>query len=519
MLIPRLTQAFFCKSSNASEQMPRSRVSVCLLGIAMCLSCFTSTPTLGQSATGEVRGVVHDPSGALIPGANVTATQVETGVTTALTSSDSGAVDFVALAVGGYTLTVEAPGFQTYRQTGIVLTVGQHLTLDLKLKVGSAVSSVEVSAAAASVDTTSPTEQSIVDEAVVTNLPLNGRNPATLQYSVAGVTDSTLNISPSTGNQVKEPESASPQQTAPSVHGARPGGTYFSLDGANNTDPLSVIGGPFPNPDATSEFSVVTGTYGAQYVSAPGGAINIVSRSGTNNIHGTVFEFIRNGYFNARNALSTQPDILKRNQFGFAVGGPVIKNKLFFFGTYQATPVHNSNTLTAFLPTAEQRAGNFGTFTVPVSPSAAKMFKYLPLGDPNNNGYLSFQQPELNNDQQGLAKLDYDFGNHRIFARAFYDRYTDQGSGPTASAGVLAEHQPLNQPWESYVIGDTWTKKDWILQSLASYTRALATDTESTNPFTYSNLGIDNLSGETSNPGFAFLLISSGFTFNPGTYE
>jgi hypothetical protein len=144
-----------------------------------------------------------------------------------------------------------------------------------------------------------------------------------------------------------------------------PAGLSFSLDGANNTDPLSVIGGPFPNPDATAEFSVVTGTYGAQYVSAPGGAINIVSRSGTNNIHGTVFEFIRNGYFNARNAFSTQPDILKRNQFGFAVGGPILKNRLFFFGTYQATPVHNSNTLTAFPPTAEERTGNFGTLGYP----------------------------------------------------------------------------------------------------------------------------------------------------------
>lgn len=494
-----------------------SKAAICLFGSLICFSCFTSPKAVGQSATAEVRGVVHDQTDAIVPGAKVTATQVKTGVTTTVTTTDAGIFDFVTLAVGEYTVAVESSGFETYRQTGVVLTVGQHLTINVGLKVGSAVSSIEIAAATASVDSTTPTEQSVVDEKVVTNLPLNGRNPATLQFTVAGVTDTTLNLS-STGNQVKEPESASPNQTAPSVHGARPGGTYFSLDGANNTDPLSVIGGPFPNPDATSEFSVVTGTYGAQYVSAPGGAINIVSRSGTNNFHGSAFEFIRNGYFNARNALSTQPDVLKRNQFGFAAGGPIVKDRLFIFGTYQATPVHDSSTQTGFLPTAAQRAGNFGTFTVPVSPSAKKMFQYLPFGDPAT-GYLSYQQPERNNEQQGLIKLDYNFGNHRTFARGFYDRYTDQGSGATAAAGVLAAHQPLNQPWESYAVGDTWNKGAWILQSLASYTRALATDTESTNPFTYSNLGINNLNGETSNPAFAYVLVSSGFGVNPGTYE
>ena len=188
--------------------------------------------------------------------------------------------------LGPYTLTVQAEGFQTYKKTGLVLTVGQELAIDATLNVGGVDQVVSVQADALSIDTTSPTQQSNVEEKVIRDLPLNGRNPSALTYTVAGVTDTTQNDAGSTTAPAKALDATNPQESAPSVHGSRPGGTYFSLDGANNTDPYTVIGGPFPNPDAVGEFSVVTGTYGSQYVSAPGGAVNIVTKSGTNDVHG-----------------------------------------------------------------------------------------------------------------------------------------------------------------------------------------------------------------------------------------
>ncbi len=476
-----------------------------LFAVVTLLLCFSAHSNVlqAQSASAQLSGVVHDEPGAVIPNAQVVVTQIATGVSTKTASNGEGLFVFPALPVGSYTLDVAMAGFESYRQTNVVLTVGQQLQVNIPLKIGGSTETVTVEAAAVAVDVTSPTQQSTVEEKVVRDLPLNGRNPASLTYTVAGVTDTSLNIVPSSSaaltSTVKAVDSSNPQESAPSVHGARPGGTYFSLDGAGNTDPLSVIGGPFPNPDATGEFSVVTGTYGAKYVSAPGGAINIVSRSGTNQFHGTAFEFLRNGAVNARNALSTSPDVLKRNQFGFAAGGPIIHDRLFIFGSYQATPTKNNVTQTAFVPTAAQRAGNFGTFQLSpamISPSSQKLLASIPLGDPTT-GFISYQSPQNSNDQQGLIKVDYNFGNHHLFARSFYDRYVLQNSGGTPSAQYLAVHEGFVQPWLSNAIGDTWTKGAFVFDSRASYVRALATSTVPSGVMSYSSLGLTGLSGTT----------------------
>jgi hypothetical protein len=475
---------------------------------------------------------VHDQTGALVPGAQVDAIHRATGVVTSAITNDQGIFALPPLAVGSYTVEVKASGFSDYRQTSLVLTVGQSINLSIALKVGTSDQVVTVTADAVAVDSTSPTEQSTVEEKVIEELPLNGRNPAALTYTVAGVTDSTLNLSSAnTGNQVKASDAAPPSESAPSVHGSRPGGTYFSLDGASNTDPFTVIGGPFPNPDATGEFSVVTGTYGAQYVSAPGGAINIVTKSGTNDIHGTVFEFIRNGYFNARNARNPDPDILKRNQYGFAVGAPIIKNKLFIFGTYQGTPIRNATTSSGILPTAAQRTGDFGTYSIAelgqifgaqrfsLSPAIQKSLQYIPVGPAATGGQLYYDVPANSTDNQGEVKVDLDLTNHRIFARAFYDRYVSEASGPTADALILGEHSGIIQPWESGVLGDTWTLGKWIFDSRASFTRVLSTSVPAPQLLSYSNLGVSNLSGSAADPGFGLFYVVGGFVASNGSPE
>ena len=261
-----------------------------------------------QVSTASLNGTVQDNTGALIPGAKIAVTQTQTNFTTDTVSGPDGAFRVSSIPVGPYVIRVTKDGFADYEQSGIVLEVGQIATLQISLTVGLATQNVVVTAQAPAVDSTTPTIQNVVDEQTVVDLPLNGRNPATLTYTTPGVTNAALNGTGTNANSTVMGGGAGlSDESAPTTNGVRPGGTYFSLDGADNVDPYSVIGGPFPNPDATQEFSVVTGSYGARYVSAPGGAVNIVTRSGTNQFHGSVFEFIRNGYFNAENYFATTP--------------------------------------------------------------------------------------------------------------------------------------------------------------------------------------------------------------------
>src|ERR1019366_2451735 len=255
---------------------------------------------VAQLSTATITGLVQDTSNAVVPGATVTVTQTATNFTTRAVSGDNGVFSIPSLPVGPYTLSVAAKSFAPYEQTGIVLTVGQVANIQVTLKVGSIGEKITVTANTNAVESTESTIQNTVEERVVTDLPLNGRNPASLLNTVAGVTDATLNIDPTTTtanlSAIKAPDASLPSASAPTTHGVRAGGTYFSLDGADNVDPYVVIGGPFPNPDPTQEFRVVTGSYGARYVSAPGGAVNIITKSGTNQVHGSLFEFIRNGF-------------------------------------------------------------------------------------------------------------------------------------------------------------------------------------------------------------------------------
>ncbi len=266
---------------------------------------------------------------------------------------------------------------------------------------------------------------------------MNGRNPAALVFTAPGVTDALLNPKGTNANVPVAPGGNLLNESAPTANGVRPGGTYFSLDGATNIDPLAIVGGPFPNPDATQEFSVVTGSYGARYVSAPGGAVNIVTRPGTNAIHGSAFEFIRNGAANAQNYFSTTPDTLKRNQYGFAAGGPVLKNRLFIFGSYQQTAIRAQNLINANVglvtPSENQQTGQFKQIStgnivqVPLSKVATNLFKYIPPPNFAVGGLLQYYNsasPLRTNDPQGVVKVDYTIGNHRIFARYFTDRLT-----------------------------------------------------------------------------------------------
>ena len=328
----------------------------------MFMLCLTAAPCLAQVSTATITGVVQaNTARALVPGAQVVVTQTQTNGTAQAVPDASGVFSVPALPVGPYSMSVTAAGFATYARTNIVLTVGQVANFEVQLSVGATSDTVTVKTGAPLINQTDPTLENTVDEQTVTSLPLNGRNPATLVFNAGGVANTGENTGTgqlASTNQITPPGVTIPGSIAPAVNGIRAGGTYFSLDGATNVDPLGVIGGPFPDPDATQEFQVVTGTYGSRYVSAPGGAVNIVTRAGSNQFRGTVFEFIRNGYFNAENAILAQPDVLKRNQYGGTLGGPILKKKFFFFGSYQGTRIASKTVNEYPVPTSAEKNGD-----------------------------------------------------------------------------------------------------------------------------------------------------------------
>ncbi len=222
-----------------------------------------------------------------------------------------------------------------------------------------------------------------------------------------------------------------------------------------------------------------------------------VSRTGTHQIHGTAFEFLRNAFVNATNKFSPIPDTLKRNQFGFALGAPILRDKPFAFATYQATPTHGTTDGVGYYPTALEREGNFGTFQIPsylISPAAQKILQYLPVGAPGT-GIVNSQTPQITNDQQGLIKFDYNFANHRIFARGFYDPYNVAATSPDGPYLLAGEQSGLVIPWLSEAVGDNWSLGGFSLQTTASFTRALASSTVAKQDLSYSNLGLTGLSG------------------------
>jgi hypothetical protein len=304
-----------------------------------------STQSLAQGY-GTIAGSVTDPSGAVVASATVTATQNDTGRKTVAQSGQSGNFVFPSLLPSNYMLTVESKGFQTYVQTGLVLQADQSLSVRVKLALGAANQTVQVTTEVPQVDTTSGTLSQVIDEARVVDLPLNGRNAASLVTLVAGVVDAT-----SEGNGADQGVGKTfPVAVVTSVNGTLPNQSNYLLDGGNNVDEMTNVNDPFPFPDALQEFSVQTSNYNAEFGQSAGGVVNIVTKSGGNKFHGAAFEFLRNGIFDANSYFSTTRDTLHQHQFGGTIGGPVIiphistgASTQFFFG-YQHRQIHSAST-------------------------------------------------------------------------------------------------------------------------------------------------------------------------------
>src|SRR5215471_3394113 len=318
-----------------------------------CLALLSAAALFAQSApTTSFSGTVADPSGSMVPDAALELTNTGTHWTRKTESDVQGRFLFTLVPPGVYELRVSAEGFATIRQDGIRLDVDVPATLRLNLAVAGATTTVTIREDAPMVDSQSGTVRQVVGEEYIQDLPLEGRNAAALVYMAPGT---VLGKGTDTATYATNGDNL-----AISANGTMGNQVSYKLDGASHQDNINNLNAGFPNPDALSQFSVETNNFDAKYGGSGGAVVNIVTKAGTNAIHGTVFEFLRNGALNARNFFGTQKDALKRSQFGGTLGGPIKKDKLFYFGSWQRTILSNiTYTNTAFVPTEAERTGDF----------------------------------------------------------------------------------------------------------------------------------------------------------------
>jgi hypothetical protein len=466
------------------------------------LLSFAAPPVRAQSNYAGLSGTVFDPQRRAVPGAAMQLTSVGTRATRQVNTNDEGVFQITGLLPGEYTLTVQAQGFAQLTRS-VSLEVGQQMTLDVDLKLSSLSTAVDVKAEAAVLRTADASVGEIVEPASVRNLPLNGRMLIDLVLTVPGA---HLSHGAQAGDM--SPLYWRPgQRSAVSIGGNRPNANYFLLDGATATDPTFNTLSLSPSPDAVQEFKVQTGSYSAEMGGAGGGQVNIVTRTGTNQFHGTVYEFLRNDALDARsfNEMDSSSHLV-RNNFGGSLGGPIFRNKSFFFANYEGLRLSQSMAMIQTVPTAEEVSGDFSMSgatiynpfssrpnpnfnpTRPVSPAnpqvirdpfpgnviperlidpAARLFlsKYLPrpnlemgmmgcgmtmMGAPtvfgagaDCNNYLDVRNLHHRTDQ-GTFRFDQTFGGgDTLFAR--YSFSSEKGFTPQNLPGFGALHDNLAQ--------------------------------------------------------------------------
>jgi hypothetical protein len=323
---------------------------------------------------GSIRGTVTDPTGAVVSGATVTATQAGTGLAMKTSTSGEGIYVFPTLAPSIYNISASHTGFATYTQQGVEVRADAAVTENITLKPGKTSETITVIAETAQVDVTTGTLSEVIGGASVNELPLNGRNTAFLTAEVAGVSVAPY-AQADQGNT-----KTFPSAFTITANGTRVGQTNYMLDGGNNVDEYTNVNAPFPMPDAIQEFSIETNNYNAQYGQNAGGVVNIITKGGSSKYHGDLFEFVRNRYFDAGEHFTYSSttntklvDPLKRNQFGGTVGGPLNiphlmkADKTFFFFGYQRTISHEASGFSStVLPTLAE-AGETASSTTPGS--------------------------------------------------------------------------------------------------------------------------------------------------------
>jgi hypothetical protein len=375
--------------------------------IFLLLVTLANAPLSGQEVTASVRGIVLDPSGAGVPSAKVTATQVETGLRRTTVTDRSGAYVLISLPIGHYRLQVSAEGFRDFIQEGISLSVNEAASVPVHLAIGSPTEVVQVQANAPLIQTSNTALGMTVGEREILDLPLNGRNFSQLGLLQPGVVPITPGLAQA-GGSLRDGQPYS-------VNGLRPESNNFLIDGASN---FNAVDGGFvlkPPIDAIAEFKVLTSTANAEFGGVAGSTTNIVTRSGSNHVHGDLWEFLRNEKLDAANFFENADGFKKseyrQNQFGGALGGPIRKDKTFFFGYYEGFRNRQGETLNGVrVPSMLERQGNFSeggpliNFFVPGGP-APLPGSQVPFIDPTAQNVLELYPQPNATDANGVLDL------------------------------------------------------------------------------------------------------------------
>jgi hypothetical protein len=496
-------------------------------------------------STSQVSGVVQDATGAAVPGAQVRLIQTDTAAVRSSVTGQDGAYLFPSLAIGPYRLEVAKEGFSAYAQTGIVLNVNTNPTINVTLKIGGVTEQVMVQAEAVAVETHSTGVGQVIDHQSVVELPLNSREPTQL-ILLAGVA-TTQGVVANDLNSNKN----FPTVTI-SVAGSNANQISFTLDGGTANNPFNGLNQPLPFPDALQEFKIETSALGAQNGQHAGAAVTVATRSGSNEIHGNVFEYVRNYLFNGRSATALVRDSLKQNQFGGTVGGPIVKNRLFYFAGVQGT-IKKSNPAnsTGFTMTPAMMQGDFRVVAstacqtkpitlaapfvgnqIPLSqmdPISLKLAKYLPAqGLQNDCGLFTYATGANQNQYQIPVKVDYTVSaKQSLYARYMLSNNDTpvqwDPSNPFFTGSTTAQTNTIH----SAVIGDTYVISPSVVSSThigadrginPRFLPAFKTPGDfgiPVTPFvpallTISITGGPSLGGGASNPGYFNTLVYSG---------
>jgi hypothetical protein len=508
----------------------------------------------GQGTSGSLTGQITDSSGAVVVAATVTLTNVGTNYQQVVRSDPSGVYLVQPVEPGNYSLSITASGFASYEQSGIVIHPNEYARQNVQLKVGATEQTVSVVSGAELINTTTPQLSMTVNQEAVTQLPLNGRDPGTLAWLAPGV------INADRGNSYTQSGFSFPNETAADASGGRQGSTYYLLDGAPNMDTYLGRAAPFPNADATQEFTIISNNFNALYGFAPGAVVSIQVKSGSNDIHGGLFEFLRDQDFNAKDWFTRKVDPLHRNQFGAYAGGPILKDKLFLFGNYQGTrSASASNENQTYAPTAAMLAGDFSGLPTTLCPNGeSAVCPFTTINGKKNQldtgrgyhynstalqivgdalpqagkagvsttgctpseisaGCIEYTSAAIvNNFDEGTARLDWDASpGHRLSVISFVDNLV-QPSGDTP--GNVLSMLPLST-WQytfaermqyvSETLNHTWTISPtmvnqasvfWTQMSAHNGSAALTADKK---PFCWSNyINVTELSGSCYLEGF-----------------
>ena len=477
-------------------------------------------------ATARIHGVVQDQSGAVVPNASVKATQTDTGISRTATTEPDGSYVFANLPLGPYRLEVQQAGFATAVQAGIVLQVDSDPAVPITLRPGGTSETVTVEAGTNQVETSSVGVGNVVETQRILDLPLNGRQPTDL-ITLSGLavqTGSSPTYTMATGVNI-------------SVAGGTSYSVQYNLDGASHLDTYVGTNMPLPFPEALQEFKLVTSAQDAASGGGHSGAtVDAVTKSGSNSFHGDVFEFFRNYDLNGRDFFSPVADGLKRNQFGGVIGGPIKKDKFFFFLGYEGTMIRQYTQSTIqYVPTAAELTGNFapyiaagcpgaagiaaspivhgGQIVIPLSPAALKISSYLPQSN-NVCGQVFSGIPLHQNESQAPVRLDYNISSKNMLFARYLVTKIDIAQPYNLSKNVLStDGQGANDESNSLALGDTYLFSSSVVNSFRVFGNRVGATTPGAQTFGPQQVGINNFYDYYGN-FIPIFLVANGFSTN-----